>query len=243
MWYQPGVTRCPACGRAVTDTDDTLAVRRLAGGPAAVRDGVYHYRCFRRAAFHTDQVAALRPAAEVDLGPPEDRTLLGRTADFALTREAYTDEYRLHALAHARCLTLTRTEVVRVVRGVVGGAGGERVRIERATGGVSLFLAVQVPLEVEFAPPAFARLRQLLPPLGPQPSAAAVNLPALCDQLRIAPVALSGALSAALGPVLRAEGDDGGRFTLLATRWHELDLTEEQFAQLQELGEQVLLAL
>lgn len=241
MILLPGTTRCPACGQPVYPTDDLFPVRGRSGGPAVV-DGFYHYRCFAAAPFRGEHLAALRPRLEAGLGPPDARTLLGRTADFAVTREADLEQYRLHALAHGRWLELSKPALVAALGGVMAGVGGSRFRITPVAGGADLYLPSPVAVHVRFTDRDFARLRQHLPPLGRRPSEP-VNLAELCDRLGVLPAAISCPLSAASGGVMRTEEDDGGEFTLVATRWQEIDATADHLGQLRTLADKVLLAL
>ena len=80
-------------------------------------------------------------------------------------------------------------------------------------------------------------------PYGPKPSADEVNLAAVCERARVRPSVLACPLPAAVGRVLRGGSDDETEFTLLATRWQELDLTPTQVAQLQQMAGQALLAM
>ncbi len=238
----PGTTRCPACGQLVYPTDDLFGVRARTGGPPAA-DGLYHYRCLRTAPFRDAHVAAMRTGLEEALAAADDRTELARSADFAVTREVLAGEYRLHALSHGRWFTVRKGDLVAVLSGLVAGSGNDRVRVEPAGEGASVFLPSVVPVEVAFSARDFPAVRAQLPPLGAKPSADRVNLAAVCERLRVKPSALTCPLPAAVGPVMRGGSDGDTEFTLLATRWQEVDLTAAQFGELKQLAGQALLAV
>lgn len=243
----PNVTRCPACGRFVYAIDDRFATHPWPGVEAipGFEAGLFHHACFRGLPWRDAFLAldAKEKNRTLDAESPS-LTVLARTPAFAVVLRSVIEEYQLYFLPLGRRLDIRGLAAWGEFVAALTNADGPRptlpdsrggFRIARTNGSWELATRQIAPIDVEFAPADFARLRESLTGRGTDPTRIPVDLALACRQLGIQPSGTDAPLERLTGTFAWSEtGRDATSVTLSikVAWWFTVALSGNELADL-----------
>jgi hypothetical protein len=248
MILMPHSTRCPACGRLLYAMDDLFAVRlwlgeeEIPGAPP----GMYHYACFLGLPGRDEYLR--RDAGTTNRVLDEESeyfTVLARTSAFALALRPVIETFVLYFIQEGRQFSFRGAAAWRQFLSTVAGPDLPRptppnsagpLRVRRDEDFWELATRQLVPIEADFPPPDFDRLRQSLSGRGIDPARSPVALGVVCEQLGITPTRISSPLDRLTGtftwPEVPSDPARPVTLTVQVEKWYAVRLGGAEMEEL-----------